>query len=288
MGKFGYIGVENLNSGVKSLKETQLAEVDIYLSAGGNSGGCCDWGGGGGGGGVLDTTIDGKPLVLQKGVSYTVTIGGNGGNSKFATLQANAGGSGRPAGSDGNPGGCGGGGGANTYTTGGASNQGDPSTSTFSGGILTLKDLTETTTAQGQGFAGGSGNWGGNHANGGGGANGAGSDGAGSGRPSSFDGSATYYSGGGGAAGRFYGPSGGNSGGGNGGSYGGNGGSAGANRGSGGGGQGYGGSNSGSGGSGICYIKTKSNYTKTGTSTSGTYGGYNWVRWTGSGTITFT
>lgn len=284
MSRNGYIGTAT-PGGVQTLKETSLIAADVYISGGGASGGCCDWGGGGGAGGVLEATD--SSTLFQKGIPYTVTVGGAGGDSYVGDLKADRGGGGaanRTA--QGGNGGSGGGGGSNTNQGGGTSTQTNRFQKTFSKGVLSLEDITKKSEVTGYGNSGSGWQPDQRGGSGGGAAAPAGGDG-GSGKSNAWDGSSQSYSGGGGGAGRYGGQGNGASGGGRGGAYGQSGQSAGVNRGSGGGGQGYSGAYAGSGGSGIVYIRSLSPISTTGAQSSGTNAGYYWARWTGSGTVTF-
>ena len=112
--------------------DVRLSPVVTYLVvAGGGGGGGYSNAGGGGGGGLL-TNYGTSTLSLDTDVAYTVTIGaggaggansdgavaGQGGNSKFDTIESTGGGGGTAvAGSSGQPGGSGGSGGGGGYMT---------------------------------------------------------------------------------------------------------------------------------------------------------------------------
>ena len=159
--RFGYIGDYDGASGIRSFRENDVVEVDVYLSAGGGNGGCCDWGGGGGAGGCVDTTGgSGKALLLKKGISYTVTIGAAGaGNSYFGTnndIFADGGGHGVSKGASGNSGGSGGGAGADTNgVTGGSALQTEQEIALHTVWNLRFSELFDATAAAASGIAGG-------------------------------------------------------------------------------------------------------------------------------------
>ena len=129
----------NLSSDTTALKmpkgttnDVRLSPVVTYLVvAGGGGGGGYSNAGGGGGGGLL-TNYGTSTLSLNTDVAYTVTVGaggaggansdgavaGQGGNSKFDTIESTGGGGGAAvAGSSGQPGGSGGSGGGGGYMT---------------------------------------------------------------------------------------------------------------------------------------------------------------------------
>ena len=269
--------------------------VDYLVAAGGAGGGRESFssgvGGGGGAGGLLIGT-----LAVNRGTTYTVTIGaggaiygagpsgavgGTGGNSSFSTILALGGGGG--GGGTANPasGANGGSGGGGANTTGGTTFGSGTNGQGRNGGVA-----AGTATNAGAGGGGGAGAVGGN-------ANGAGTAGVGgAGIASSITGTSTTYAGGGGGCGYTVAGAGGAGGGGAGAVYGGaNAVSGTVNTGGGGGGVANLTSTTGTtGGSGIAvfaYPTTLGLATATGTFAQTTSGGNYIFTFTGSGTITF-
>jgi|GEM_PF-562070 len=222
-----------------------VTSVEYLVVAGGGAGSSTNGGGGGGGGGFLTGTasVSGNvSVVVGAGGVGSASIGMNGSNSSFGTINA-MGGGGSPNGGNGFNGGSGGG-----------------------GGIAAISYLGGS-GFPGQGYNGGNNNVASPYpGGGGGGAGGAGANGAGSqsgvggiGRASSITGTLTYYAGGGGggqsAQGAVWG-AGGLGGGGNGGTASSPAPQSGTNGlGGGGGAGGNGGGISGSGGSGIVVVR---------------------------------
>lgn len=228
--------------------------VEYLVIAGGGAGGGGGKAGGGGGGQMVNAS----GYSVSAGTAYTVTVGGSGSNSVFATITGNKGNNG---------GGTGGNGGSsgNGYAGGSGGTYGDY----WSVGYLDY-------AGGGGGGAGGAGgnssgyyDWYGVYTYGGNG---------GAGASNAITGSSVTYAGGGGGQGVNANGSGGSGGGGAGGSAGA------ANTGGGGGG-------GASGGSGLVVIRYSDSYAAA-TSTTGSpsftvAGGYKIYKFTGSGSITF-
>jgi hypothetical protein len=276
------------SSDSNSITPPGTATVDYLVVAGGGGGGGSFAGGGGGGG--YRTSIGGTSLTLDRGTTYTATVGsgGNGGSgtnngnkgtdSTFSTITSTGGGYGGGNQGQGGNGGSGGG-------SGGLGN--DPSTSPAQG------SNAGTGGGHQQGAGGGAGGVGAN-----GSVNGAN---GGSGASNSISGSSVTYAGGGG--GSTYWADGGNQGPGNGGSGGGgrsgygqsqssiNGVSGTSNTGGGGGGAAYANGShgtGGAGGSGIIIISSNSAAASTtGSPVVTTSGGYNIYQFNNTGSITF-
>ena len=285
--------------------EPQTYTCDFLVVAGGGAGGLGNAGGAGGGGaGGMRASYNSETsggggssetaLTLTKGTSYTVVVGAggasdtsasgtgaNGSDSTFGTITSTKGGGGAclnwsAGGTDGQSGGCGGGAGYVNSSPGAGTS--------------------------GQGYAGGANNggggWGPGSGGGGGGTSEAGNtNGAGKGgdgTASTITGSSVTYGGGGGSSydGSGLDAAGGSGGGGAGGGNDGNGTAGTANTGGGGGATGSGGGRaSGAGGSGVVIIRMPTadySGTTTGSPTVTTSGSDTIVKWTATGTHSYT